>query len=385
MTLGVDVEPAKGHLDDIRPSSQNDDRRVGATSRRLEAAITAALTTALAAIFDAETAAQLAQFTPPPVSVSDIEQLALRAAQDGVFGLRVSFRDLLRTFDINTPLPPAVCEWLNDGSKNALRRLLPDTPTGSGGSTTTTAAAAGVLHATGRPDFSFSPSASTLFTFALWMGDELCVNLALALGAAGTDMRDNERVTQAPGVLACLRRGDWQARVARGRDVERCRLDRPLGQGAFATVFPVTYANRRCALKRFNVFFGTLDVGMLQQVLAEVRMLLHVQHRNVVKCHGFFLWDPQCPQVQPCLLLELMDLGFDKVLLPVADAVAAGAAAGVAEADVLAAVSLRGRLGSLTQVALGLEHLHGLSPPVIHRDVKPANILLSFVGGVCRA
>jgi serine/threonine protein kinase len=145
------------------------------------------------------------------------------------------------------------------------------------------------------------------------------------------------------------------------------------------------YANRRCALKRFNVFFGTLDVGMLQQVLAEVRTLLQVQHSSVVKCHGFFLWDPQNPQVQPCLLLERMDLGFDKVLLPLKEAVAEGGAAGVAEAEVLAAASLRGRLESLTQVALGLEYLHGLSPPVIHRDIKPANILLSFSAGVCCA
>jgi serine/threonine protein kinase len=64
---------------------------------------------------------------------------------------------------------------------------------------------------------------------------------------------------------------------------------------------------------------------------------------------------------------------------------AAGTAAGVAEADVLEAVSLRGRLGISAQVAVGLAHLHGLSPPVIHRDVKPANVMLSFSGGVCRA
>jgi hypothetical protein len=100
--------------------------------------------------------------------------------------------------------------------------------------------------------------------------------------------------------------------------VQRCRFDRPLGPGAFATVFLVTCANRRCALKQFNVLlFGTLDVGMLQQqLLAEVRTLLHVQHRNVVKRHGFFLWDPQCPQVQPCSLLELMErLGSTRVRL----------------------------------------------------------------------
>jgi serine/threonine protein kinase len=371
------------------PHVESKDHRVSAAASVLDATITAALTTALAAIFDAETAAQLARFTPPAVAVADIQQVALRAEHDGALGLRVAFRDLLRTFDINTLLPPAVCAWLNDGGKNALRRLpLANSQTGGSGrsgGTIITASASDALHAAGRPDFFFAPSTSTLFTFALWVGDEVCIDLALALGAAATDVRDSENVTRAPVALACLRRGDWQARVARGRDVQRCRLEQPLGQGSFATVFPVMYANRRCALKRFNVFFGTLDVGMLQQVLVEVRTLLQVQHSSVVKCHGFFLWDPQYPQVQPCLLLEQMDLGFDKVLLPLEKAVAAGGAAGVAEAEVLAAASLQGRLESLIQVALGVEYLHGLSPPVIHRDIKPANILLSFSAGVCSA
>jgi serine/threonine protein kinase len=164
--------------------------------------------------------------------------------------------------------------------------------------------------------------------------------------------------------------------------VQRRRLEQSLGQGAFAMVFSVMYANRRCALERFNVSFCTLDVGMLQQVLAEVRTLLHVQHSSVVKCHGFFLWDPQYPQVQPCLLLERMGLGLDKV--------PNGRGTGYCRrrcrcGGAGSRVAKRGRLESPAQVALGLEYLHGLSPPVIHRDINPANILLSFSAGACCA
>jgi hypothetical protein len=60
---GVDADPAVAlpHSIPTSPPAESNEHRVGAAASLLDATISAALTTALADIFDAETAAQLAR------------------------------------------------------------------------------------------------------------------------------------------------------------------------------------------------------------------------------------------------------------------------------------------------------------------------------------
>ena len=94
-------------------------------------------------------------------------------------------------------------------------------------------------------------------------------------------------------------------------------------------------------------------------LLSEVRILSSLRHANVVACHGFAV--------------------VDKSLVLALEYVSGGSLQGMLDEFGAIPVSVTQRL--LTDVLRGLRYLH--SQRIVHRDVKPANVLLD-VGGICK-
>lgn len=138
-------------------------------------------------------------------------------------------------------------------------------------------------------------------------------------------------------------------------------VEKYLGEGAFAEVYRVKHRFLgRQAMKVFKVSGMTREEA--QQVLGEAILLSHMGHPNVVRVfdadvaetdHGrcaFFTME----YVAGGTLLDFWK-SHGSALMPVATAVEI-----------------------MRQVCRGLAVAHEASPPIVHRDIKPQNILIGF-------
>ncbi|XP_031268839.1 probable LRR receptor-like serine/threonine-protein kinase At1g05700 [Pistacia vera] len=130
---------------------------------------------------------------------------------------------------------------------------------------------------------------------------------------------------------------------------------RELGEGSFGKVYHgYLDDDTEVAVK----ILSELSNQGYEQFEAEVKLLLTVHHRNLTTLCGY------CDEgKQIGLVYEYMANGNLKQYL-------SGKSADV--------VSWEGRLRVAVEAAQGLEYLHnGCKPPMVHRDVKPSNILLN--------
>lgn len=142
-------------------------------------------------------------------------------------------------------------------------------------------------------------------------------------------------------------------------------VERFLGEGAFAEVFRVRdrLLHRRMAMKVFKAPVDSLD--QLEEWLEEGRVLSQLEHPNIVRVYDAGLIE----RVEGQYGFFTMELvaggsladrwkGYDTQRMPVVEAV-----------DIV------------RQVCCGLALAHSKSPPIIHRDVKPQNILVGIESG----
>lgn len=133
-------------------------------------------------------------------------------------------------------------------------------------------------------------------------------------------------------------------------------VKRFLGAGAFAEVYLVSHRYLGLqALKAFRPSKGEIDFGDL---LGEARTLVDLTHPNIVR-----LYDANVDNIHGvefafvamewCSTGTLADRLKSEVKLQIAQTVEFG-----------------------IQVCAGLGHAHSLVPPLLHLDVKPANLLL---------
>ncbi len=138
-------------------------------------------------------------------------------------------------------------------------------------------------------------------------------------------------------------------------------VERLLGEGAFAEVYRVRHRFMgRQAMKVFKAAGATL--GEIEQQLEEAILLSGIRHPNIVEVYdanvlstaagrfGYFTMT-----YMPGGSLERYWRSFGRELMPVEQVVEVA-----------------------RQTCRGLAVAHGASPPIVHRDVKPQNILVGF-------
>lgn len=193
-----------------------------------------------------------------------------------------------------------------------------------------------------------------------------CKNCGMALAAQATDCAScGSPVTSSAGIVPCPPAASPCALVAGFLLARRYRIIRQLGQGGFATVYQArdrSQRNRGVAIKQIH-----LETLGLQELLdasdaynREVNHLSLLRHKHLPRIYDH-LMDEQHWYI-------VMEYIAGKTL------------------EERLATARRGFLPAKLVVDVGialcdvLQHLHTQHPPLIFRDVKPANIILTRSG-----
>jgi serine/threonine protein kinase len=145
-------------------------------------------------------------------------------------------------------------------------------------------------------------------------------------------------------------------------------VERFLGEGAFAEVYRVKhrYLGRQ-ALKIFKI--PGMTSAEIDQALGEALLLSQIGHKNIVRVFEANVFETPSGDFGYFTMefiaggsLEKFWQGFGAQMMPTATAV-----------------------DLIKQVCCGISVGHAESPPIIHRDIKPQNILVGYDGDGLRA
>jgi serine/threonine protein kinase len=128
------------------------------------------------------------------------------------------------------------------------------------------------------------------------------------------------------------------------------------GRGAFGVVRRYEYHHSPVAVKEIDGVAQVLNKREIESLLREAALQAQLEHPYVVRVYGVAT-DPT--SVRYGLVMQLMACGLDSCL---------------------ASLALSTRLEFTRQIAAGLAYMHGRDPPVVHGDLKPANVLVAEGG-----
>lgn len=148
-----------------------------------------------------------------------------------------------------------------------------------------------------------------------------------------------------------------------------------LGRGGFGIVYKGLWKSSILAIKKIR-YHGVVENAKEQaeihfkQCLNELRYLNIFRHDNILALYGHS-WDSSVAGSEPCLIYQFMVGGSLERRLHINNSIDDNG-------KPLTPLSFNQRLNILKGTAHGLQYLHTLNngEPLIHTDIKPANILL---------
>ena len=149
--------------------------------------------------------------------------------------------------------------------------------------------------------------------------------------------------------------------------------NKELGRGAYGKVFTVKYLGLPCAAKEIHSLLidGVSPEDKKAIKDGFMRECYHsslIRHPNIVQFMGVYYAKPSDQRTVdplPIMVMELMDTSLTSFI----------------EKN-QSKIAMKTKLSILHDVSLGLSHLHGRRPAVIHRDLSSNNVLLSGRGNL---
>jgi len=139
-------------------------------------------------------------------------------------------------------------------------------------------------------------------------------------------------------------------------DAREVALGKRIGSGAFGEVFEAAWRRHKIAVKRSVC--ATLDARTVRLLKAEMEIMARLRHRHIVHFLGACVEaDQMMILFEHCRFSMLSLLQDDRVPL-----------------------SRQAVVDYCLQVALGMYYLHQCRPPVLHLDLKAANVLVDRHG-----
>eukprot|EP00929_Paragymnodinium_shiwhaense_P095147 TRINITY_DN56111_c0_g1_i1.p1 TRINITY_DN56111_c0_g1~~TRINITY_DN56111_c0_g1_i1.p1 ORF type:complete len:1255 (-),score=324.98 TRINITY_DN56111_c0_g1_i1:56-3319(-) len=130
-----------------------------------------------------------------------------------------------------------------------------------------------------------------------------------------------------------------------------------IGSGGFGSVYRGTYRGKEVAIKKLHPEGGQVTPMQLEEFSKEVENLLNLRHSRLVSFIGAAFEHPAL-----CMVTEFMPNGSLYELLHQAKK----------------PITSPQRVNIVTQIAEGVDFLHGRSPPFVHRDLKSMNVVMDF-------
>ena len=132
-----------------------------------------------------------------------------------------------------------------------------------------------------------------------------------------------------------------------------------LGRGGWGVIWIGEFRGQKVAVKQMHELIVSPE--FLQLLNREINIMAQLRHPNLLQFIGAVL---DHPSGNPMIITEIMDISLR----------------GAYEKKQLSPVPVNICLSIMRDVAVGLNYLHCLPDPIIHRDVSSANVLLESKG-----